>query len=102
MIAARYGLVFRINESSAAFGMYGALAKVAVHTALTHTSLQPRMLVMTWNGIWLPQQWHKPRNILWRGDQSNWLVRSNHLEQWEQADKKARANWSKGADSPFQ
>ncbi len=55
----------------------------------------PAMLV-TWDGIWLPQQWHKPKNILWRGDQSN------HLEQWEQADKKARANWSKGADSPFQ
>jgi hypothetical protein len=55
----------------------------------------PAMLV-TWDGIWLPQQWYKPKNILWRVDQSN------HLEQWEQADKKARANWSKGADSPFQ
>jgi hypothetical protein len=55
----------------------------------------PAML-LTSDGIWLPQQWHKPKNILWRGDQSN------HLEQWEQADKKARANWSKGADSPFQ
>ena len=49
MIAARYGLVFRINESSAAFGMYSALAKVAVHTALTRTSLQPRVLVMGLN-----------------------------------------------------
>ena len=55
----------------------------------------PTMLV-TWDGIWLPQQWYKPKNILWHGEQSN------HLEQWEQADKKARANWSKGADSPFQ
>ena len=55
----------------------------------------PAMLV-TRDGIWLPQQWYKPKNILWHGEQSN------HLEQWEQADKKARANWSKGADSPFQ
>ena len=61
----------------------------------------PAMLV-TWDGIWLPQQWHKPRNILWRGDQSNWLVRCNQLEQWEQGDKKVRANWFKGTDSPFQ
>jgi hypothetical protein len=55
----------------------------------------PAMLV-TSAGIWLPQQWYKPKNILWRRDQSN------HLEQREQADKKTRANWSKGADSPFQ
>jgi hypothetical protein len=33
-----------VNESSAAFGIYTRLAKVAVHTALTHTSLRPRML----------------------------------------------------------
>ena len=137
--------------------MCGALAKVAVHTALTHTSFQPRMLVMRLNYTChetmpgqhvLPRGWmcrhptqrrfHKnaalgliasmsftwaglriklvtweesgcrngmvginPRTFLAR-DQSNWLVRCNHLEQWEQADKKARANWSKGADSPFQ
>ncbi len=49
MIAARYGLVFRINESSAAFGMYGALVKVAAHTALTHTALRPLMLVIRLN-----------------------------------------------------
>lgn len=35
---------FAINESSAAFDIYTQLAKVAVHTALTHTSLRPRML----------------------------------------------------------
>jgi hypothetical protein len=35
---------FSINESSAAFNIYSPLAKVAVHTALTHTSLRPRML----------------------------------------------------------
>ena len=35
---------FAINESSAAFSIYTRLAKVAVHTALTHTSLRPRML----------------------------------------------------------
>src|SRR5262249_9774451 len=35
---------FAINEGSAAFGTYTQLAKVAVHTALTHTSLRPRML----------------------------------------------------------
>ena len=31
---------FAINESSAAFGIYTRLAKTAVHTALTHTSLR--------------------------------------------------------------
>src|SRR6266478_1376950 len=35
---------FAINESSDAFGIYTRLAKVAVHTALTLTSLRPRML----------------------------------------------------------
>jgi hypothetical protein len=65
-----------------------------------HTGL-PAMLV-TWDGIWLPQQWHKPKNIFWRREQSNRLVRCNHLEQLEQADEKARANWPKDADSAFQ
>ena len=35
---------FAINESSAAFHIYAPLAKVAVHTARTETSLRPRML----------------------------------------------------------
>jgi|GraSoiStandDraft_29_1057270.scaffolds.fasta_scaffold680681_1 hypothetical protein len=61
----------------------------------------PTMLV-TWDGIWLPQQWHKPKNIFWRRYQSNGVVRCNHLAQLEQADEKARANWPKDADSAFQ
>ena len=32
----------------------------------------PAMLV-TWDGIWLPQQWHKPENILWRADRTTGL-----------------------------
>ena len=35
---------FAINESSAAFHIYAPLAKGAVHTARTQTSLRPRML----------------------------------------------------------
>ena len=35
---------FAINQSSAAFDIYTQLAKVAVHTALTHTLLRPGML----------------------------------------------------------
>jgi hypothetical protein len=44
IIVRRMDWFFAINESSAAFGMYTGLAKVAVHTALTHMSLRPRML----------------------------------------------------------
>jgi lipopolysaccharide biosynthesis glycosyltransferase len=35
---------FAINENSAAFEIYADLAKVAVHSALTNTSLTPRLL----------------------------------------------------------
>jgi hypothetical protein len=44
IIAVGMDWFFAINDSSAAFGIYTRLAKVAVHTALTHTSLRPRML----------------------------------------------------------
>jgi hypothetical protein len=61
----------------------------------------PTMLV-TWHGIWLPQQWHKAKDVFWRRDKSNGRVRCYSPGGVERADEKTRANWPKDADSAFQ
>jgi hypothetical protein len=43
----------------------------------------PTMLV-TWDGVWPPERWREPRNILWDGDQSNCLVWDNHVDNYRE------------------
>lgn len=59
-------------------------------------------MLVTWDGVWLPQQWRKPPNIFWRGDQSNVLCLCNHTQRWAASDKFNQLRWSNWADSPFQ
>jgi hypothetical protein len=57
--------------------------------------------LVTWDGDWSPRLWREPPNILWKGDQSNCLVRCNHLDRFDAASPAVKARWSKLADSPF-
>lgn len=58
---------------------------------------KPTKLV-TWDGAWDPPQWRYPKNILWRGDQSNLLLRCNHMDRYDAADPKTKSQWSYAAD----
>ncbi len=57
--------------------------------------------LVTWDGVWSPGQWRLPKNCLWRGDQSNLLMHSNHSDRWQEADETRKRNWSASADRPF-
>lgn len=56
---------------------------------------------VTWDGEWEPHLWRMPKNILWRGDQSNLLMMNNHAQGWEDASPETKQVWSRNADSPF-
>lgn len=57
--------------------------------------------LVTWDGEWEPRMWRFPKDILWRGDQSNLLMWSNHSDAYRDADDKRKSNWSKSADRAF-
>jgi hypothetical protein len=57
--------------------------------------------LVTWDGEWPPQIWRLPQNILWRGDQSNLLMRCNHTDKWENASPWSKQQWSAWADRVF-
>ena len=57
--------------------------------------------LVTWDGEWEPFRWRMPRNILWRGDQTNLLCWCNHTEAYANANRKTQAEWARRADAPF-
>lgn len=61
---------------------------------------RPAMLV-TWDGIWTPSQWRKPKNILWRGTQENCLAYCIHTDRWRAANDGTKFRWSKWADTTY-
>ena len=58
---------------------------------------KPAKLVL-WDGVYDQPQWRYPKNILWRGDQSNLLLRCNHTDRYDAADPKTKHQWSYAAD----
>lgn len=58
---------------------------------------KPAKLV-TWDGVYDHDQWRYPKNILWRGDQSNCLIRANHMDRFDAADPSTKYRWSEAAD----
>lgn len=58
---------------------------------------RPTKLV-TWDGAYDPPQWRYPKNILWRGDQSNCLIRANHMDRFDAAPPETKHRWSLAAD----
>lgn len=57
----------------------------------------PAMLV-TWDGEYSPQNWRKPDNCLWRGNQSNCLTYFRHSDTYDDASVQERARMSRLAD----
>jgi hypothetical protein len=57
--------------------------------------------LVTWDGTYEPRAWRQPANILWRGDQSNCLMRCSHTDHYAHAAKRTQLAWARGADSPF-
>lgn len=57
--------------------------------------------LVTWDGEWEPRLWRTPKNVLWRGDQSNCLLWANHTDRWRTAEPEVKARWSRGADRAF-
>lgn len=55
--------------------------------------------LVTWDGCWQSQDWRKPDNILWRGDQSNCLVHCNHTDKFISATQPVRERWTRHADA---
>lgn len=58
---------------------------------------KPTKLV-TADGVYDPPQWRYPPNILWRGDQSNCLIRCNHMDRYDAASEETKHRWSSAAD----
>lgn len=58
-------------------------------------------LLVTWDGMWQPQEWRYPNNILWRGDQSNCLMWCNHADRFRDAHWITKATWQRGANAQF-
>lgn len=61
---------------------------------------RPTKLV-TFDGIYDPMQWRQPKDILWRGDQSNCLAWCNHVDRFRAQTPKAKLAWARAADQPF-
>lgn len=57
--------------------------------------------LVTWDGCWMPADWRKPDNILWRGTQRNCLMFCNHSDKFTAATPSTRERWQKNADSIF-
>jgi hypothetical protein len=55
--------------------------------------------LVTWDGCWEPRDWRKPKDILWRGDQSNCLMACNHTEKFNAASPVTKQRWSLNADT---
>jgi hypothetical protein len=65
-----------------------------------HQQGKPVKLV-TWNGIWQPEHWRLPPNILWRGDQSNCLAYCSHTDHYRAAKPQDQRKWAAFADGLF-
>jgi hypothetical protein len=57
--------------------------------------------LVTWDGIYQPSDWRKPDNILWKGDQSNGLMRCRHTDEFDQADAITKFTWQDNADRGY-
>jgi hypothetical protein len=60
-----------------------------------------RAWLVTWDGVWEPQDWRKPANIISCEDQSNCLAYCNHTQRHEEANALNRFTWNRNANAPF-
>ena len=59
------------------------------------------VMMVTWDGAWQPRVWRMPKNIIWRGDQSNCLMWCNHTDGFNNINPHQRARWATHWDAPF-
>jgi hypothetical protein len=73
-----------------------------VHSLWKHVqSLGLPTKLVTWDGCYDPPQWREPKNILWKGQQSNLLAFCSHSDRYNGADPATRKRWSAWADGNF-
>lgn len=82
-----YGVNFRYNFEHGKHSFWRRLARSGL----------PAKLV-TWSGAYDPEEWRKPSNIMWRGDQSDCLVFCNHTERYFAANATTKLLWERQAD----
>lgn len=63
--------------------------------------LHKTVCLVTWDGEYAPMFWRTPRDIMWRGDQSNCLAFCVHTERFAAADVNTKATWAANADRPY-
>ena len=54
--------------------------------------------MVTFDGCYDVPQWRYPDNIMWRGDQSNCLMKCSHTQRYEEAAPETKIKWANGAD----
>lgn len=54
--------------------------------------------LVTWDGDYGPEDWRKPANIMWKGDQSNCLAFCVHTERYADASEETKRLWGRNAD----
>lgn len=59
------------------------------------------VMMVTWDGEWMPGQWRYPDNIMMRGNQSNCLMFCNHSDRWALAPLHTKLSMSAASDRPF-
>lgn len=57
--------------------------------------------LVTWDGVWEPKEWRMPEGIIWRGSQSNILVKCNHTQRFDEASPETRFRWAENADQRY-
>jgi hypothetical protein len=57
--------------------------------------------MVTWDGEWEPRLWRTPKNIIWRGDQTNCLMWCNHTDGYANLAPGNKAQWATHWDRPF-
>lgn len=60
-----------------------------------------RAMLVTWDGVYEPGNWRKPRAIMHRDGQDNLLVFCNHSERFAQGNPATRQLWASQSDSQF-
>jgi hypothetical protein len=57
--------------------------------------------LVTWSGIYRPEEWRDPQNIIWDGTQEECLLWCNHTERFRDASPETRYRWRENANGPF-
>jgi hypothetical protein len=57
--------------------------------------------LVTFDGSYPPTMWRTPNNVLWKGNQTNCLMWSNHTDRYRDAKLELKLSWERSANRPF-